>query len=67
MPIRFISGADDPCMISPQKFQDAVNAMRCVGYQDVSYSIYPKMRHEVLNEVDKHKVWDEVLDFVKSR
>lgn len=67
MPILFISGADDPCMISKKHFLDSVQSMQRVGYENVSYSVYPKMRHEVLNEIDKHRVWGEILGFVKSR
>lgn len=66
MPILFISGSDDACMISEQKFYNAVNFMHKVGYQNVSSLIYPKMRHEVLNEVGKQKVWSDVLDFIKG-
>ena len=67
MPILFISGADDPCMISKKHFLDSVQSMQRVGYENVSYSVYPKMRHEVLNEIDRHRVWGEILGFVKTR
>ena len=67
MPILFISGGDDPCMISQKKFQGAIQSMRNVGYKNVKYTIYPNMRHEVLNELNKHQVWNEVLNFIKTR
>jgi alpha-beta hydrolase superfamily lysophospholipase len=37
-----------------------------VGYRNVRSSIYPDMRHEVLNEVDKLDVWNEILDFMRK-
>lgn len=66
MPILFISGENDPCMISKSKFYEAINAMRRVGYTNVKYSIYPEMRHEVLHEVGKQNVWNQILSFVKT-
>ena len=67
MPIRFISGEDDPCMISEKKFHRAVWVMHKVGYENVSSSLYPDMRHEVLNEMDKEYVWNEILDFINEK
>ena len=64
MPIRFISGELDPCMISEKKFHKAVWTMHKVGYEDISSSLYPDMRHEVLNEIDKEYVWNEIVDFI---
>ena len=61
IPVRFISGADDPCLISPKAFESAVENMRRVGYSDVSGRLYPGMRHEILNETDRQKVWDDVV------
>ena len=61
LPVRFISGADDPCLISPKAFESAVENMRRVGYKDVSSHLYPGMRHEILNETDRQTVWDDVV------
>lgn len=61
IPVRFISGADDPCLISPKAFESAVENMRRVGYSDVSGRLYQGMRHEILNETDRQKVWDDVV------
>lgn len=64
MPILFISGSDDPCIISEQKFHQAAWSMHKVGYRNVSSTLYPYMRHEVLNETGKQDVWNEILDFM---
>ncbi|MBQ7303430.1 MAG: alpha/beta fold hydrolase [Alphaproteobacteria bacterium] len=66
MPVLFISGDDDPCMISKDKFYDAVSLMNKVGYENVKSLIFPKMRHEVLNEIGKRKVWEEILYFIEN-
>ena len=31
-----------------------------VGYDNISYQIYPHMRHEVLNETEKEIVWNDL-------
>lgn len=61
LPIMFISGEDDPCIGNPKKFRKAVKFMQNVGYVDVTYQLYPAMRHEILNEIEKEKVWKDVL------
>lgn len=67
MPILFISGSDDPCMISEKKFQKSVMYMEKVGYTNVKTAVFPNMRHEVLNEINKQDVWNKILEFVKTR
>lgn len=66
MPIIFLAGADDPCIITEQKFHQAAYQMHRVGYQNVSSVIYPNMRHEVLNEIGKQKVWEDILAFIRE-
>ncbi len=66
MPVLFISGEDDPCLISPGKFRSAVRTMQSAGYGNVRSIIYPGMRHEILNESGKEKVWNDILLFIRS-
>ena len=60
LPIWFISGEDDPCMGSEERFLEAIDILRQVGYDNISYQIYPHMRHEVLNETEKEIVWTDL-------
>lgn len=66
VPIFFIAGADDPCIISHEDFAKAVNFMRQRGYQHVTSKLYPGMRHEILNEKGKQEVWHDIMDFVSQ-
>ena len=50
LPVLFISGQYDPCMVNMRKFALAVKAMRRAGYNDVRGRVYKDMRHEILNE-----------------
>lgn len=64
MPVLFISGADDPCLINEKKFAGTVKFMRDLGYKNVTSRLYPGMRHEILNETGKIKVWEDIVKFL---
>ena len=63
LPVLFISGDKDPCMSDLDRFDEAVEKMRKAGYRHVSSILYPGMRHEILNEAGKERVWADVLEF----
>lgn len=66
LPIRFFSGADDPCGVSEADLENAVNIIRNAGYADVSKTIYAGMRHEILNEPEHQKVYEDMLAFINQ-
>lgn len=67
LPILFISGADDPCLGSVRQFASAVQSMRHVGYRDVKGKLYPGMRHEILNEKDKERVYRDISLYLRKK
>ena len=67
MPVLLISGQNDPCMVNIRKFAQAVQAMRKAGYQDVRGRIYRDMRHEILNETEKERVWKDVDHYIRTK
>lgn len=67
LPVLFISGAKDPCMGNVRKFAQAVQHMRLRGYSDVKGKLYPDMRHEILNEAEKEKVYHDVYLYVMGK
>lgn len=66
LPIHFISGDKDPCMIKKKKFLQAVTLMQKTGYQNVSYRLYEGMYHELLNERGKEQVYEDIAGFFNS-
>jgi len=62
IPVHFISGGEDPCRISDDKFVQAATLMRTIGYMHFSVHLFPEMRHEILNETNKLKVWNYILE-----
>lgn len=65
LPILFIAGADDPCIIDEKHFNKAVDFLRQRGYQNVVSKLYPHMCHEILNEIGKAEVWHDVVTQAK--
>ncbi len=66
LPIHFIAGADDPCIVNIQRFSEAVSFIRARGYRTVTSKVYPGLRHEILNEIGKEDVWRDVAALLKS-
>lgn len=66
MPVLFVSGADDPCLIDVRHFAKAVRSMRRAGYSNVRGKLYPGMRHEILNEIGKEKVFHDLTVYMKK-
>ena len=66
LPIRFFSGADDPCALSRQKFMQAIDFLRKQGYTNVRGKLYRGMRHDILHERNKLKVYRDILEFIEK-
>lgn len=66
LPVLFLSGEDDPCMGGPSGIDKAVCAVRDAGCRNVRIKTYPAMRHEILNEIGKERVWQDIYDFMRS-
>ena len=66
LPIRFYSGADDPCGVSEEAFNAAIDHLKQYGYTDVQGKLYENMRHEILNEPGHAIVFEEMLRFIES-
>ncbi len=64
LPVLFLSGADDSCMGGIPGLDRALSVMRKAGYMNINKKIYPAMRHEILNEIGKERVWRDILAFL---
>lgn len=63
-PILFLGGEEDPCIDGGEKFAQAQEHMRRIGYQNVSGKLYPGMRHEICNEQDREVVYQDIANFL---
>ena len=66
LPIFFASGKDDPCTLSPRDYGKAVHFLKDRGYTNVSATLFHGMRHELLNEKNKEKVYKAILEFISE-
>ena len=67
LPVFFIAGGDDPVGSYGKGVQQAANAFRKAGMKDVSVRIYPLCRHEILNEINKEEVCEDVLNWIETK
>ena len=67
LPVLFIGGYEDPCIGGARKFAQAVQTMRRIGYMDTKGKLYPSMRHEILNEREKEKVYHDVKKYMEKK
>lgn len=66
LPIQLIAGKNDPCIENEKKFNEAIQILKDVGYQNVSGHLFENMRHEILNETKYIDVYQFVEKTLKS-
>lgn len=64
LPILFLSGSEDPIPGGRIGLFDSVHALKKIGYTNVSSIIFEKMRHEVLMEREKERVFAMIISFL---
>jgi alpha-beta hydrolase superfamily lysophospholipase len=60
----FISGRDDPVGDFGTGVELAADSFKAAGMKDVELQLYEGMRHEILNETGKRKLFAEILDWL---
>lgn len=66
LPILFIAGKEDPVLISEEKWRESQDFLKKIGYQNISSKLYPTMRHEILNEIQKEMVYKDILTWIEK-
>lgn len=62
-----IAGEEDPVGHMGKGPTKLANRYKELGVRDVNLKLYPKMRHEILNETDHMKVYKDVLEFLDKK
>lgn len=65
-PLLFLSGKQDPVGFFGVYVQSAAQKYINYGMKDLQIKLYDRMRHEILNEVEKHIVYSDILDFIQK-
>lgn len=67
LPVFFIAGGDDPVGSYGKGIHQCVKAFRKAGMTDVSVRVYPLCRHEILNEINKEEIFEDVVQWISSK
>lgn len=66
LPVIFMSGDKDPVGNFGKDIKKLVKQYQALGISDVSYKLYKDDRHEILNELDRDIVYNDMIRFVKK-
>ena len=66
LPILVTAGKDDPVGAFGKGPTALVKLYHKLGIKNAELKIYENMRHEILNEKDNQKVYNDILEFIKK-
>ena len=64
VPVLFISGEADPVGGYGMQVARVYASFVKAGLADVAYKFYPEARHELLNEINRGEVYQDILDWL---
>ena len=65
LPIYIFSGRNDPVNNQGRGAEYLAETLRSMGVRNVSYRVYPKGRHETLNELNRDEVMGHILEWLE--
>lgn len=66
-PVFFLSGDKDPVGAWGKGVNQAAASFIKAGMRDVKIKLYPGGRHEMLNELNKHEVYGDILSWLNEK
>ena len=66
LPIRLISGEDDPVGGYGSGVKQVLAILKKAGHQDVQMILYPGGRHEILNETNREDVYADIANYLQQ-
>jgi alpha-beta hydrolase superfamily lysophospholipase len=66
LPVFLLSGADDPVGGFGKMVERAYRSYRKAGLHEVRIKLYEGMRHEILNELGKEEVYEDILTWMSQ-
>ncbi len=67
LPVLVVSGAEDSVGGYGEGVRKVTDMFRQAGLRDVELSLYEGYRHEILNEIGKEKVFEDLRDWMLNR
>lgn len=66
LPILAIRGEEDASTGYEKGSRDSITTLTKMGFSNISRIVYKGMRHELINETEKSKVYKDILSFLKD-
>lgn len=66
LPIMLVSGEDDPVGDLGKGVRKVYRMFQKSKKEDVTCKLYPKMRHEIINEIGKEEVYQDILNWMEN-
>ena len=66
LPVLFIAGGEDPVGSYGKGVEQAASNFRKAGMVNVACKIYPECRHEILNELNRQEVYEDVAKWLEG-
>ena len=66
LPILLVSGQEDPVGDRGKGVEKVFSMMEKAGIGDLTLKLYPGDRHEILNETDRERVMEDILDWLSA-
>lgn len=66
LPIYLISGEKDPVGKNTRGVLQVFNTYKNIGIKDIKYKFYKDARHEMLNEINKEEVYNDVIHWLNE-
>src|SRR5690554_823129 len=64
LPILFVSGDKDPVGNYGKGVKQAVEFYKKARLSNIDVKLYPEARHEILNEINKDEVYNDILNWI---
>jgi len=66
LPILIFSGSKDPVGANTKGVTQTYNALKDIGIRDMTLKFYTDGRHEMLNEINRAEVYDDVIAWLNK-
>lgn len=67
LPLFFVSGEDDPVGSFGKGVKQVYDRYEKLGMVDITWKLYPTDRHEILNELDREQVYEDLYSWLEVR
>jgi alpha-beta hydrolase superfamily lysophospholipase len=65
VPVYCFAGDQDPVGLNGKGFLELVRKWKAAGIKNISFNLYPDGRHEMLNEINRKEVVNDLVEWTK--